>query len=161
MFYYILEGKKEKFRQDDVTLMRICILCWKSPEMSHGFFVRKLWRWVKSHNPSSQCIICCFLKKLWDFTLWRQWSLDIFFSLPWLLGSSEVNLWPMLIMTQIFSGIPIYGLTSLLTCLYYPIINLPSLYYFSHKYLQALETQGWSVPNRVFNLVGRQTFAYS
>lgn len=32
------------------------------------------------------------------------------------------------------SGIHVYGLTSFLASLYYLIITLPSLYYFSHKY---------------------------
>lgn len=96
VFYNVLE-KKEEFRQNNMTLGNICTW-WEISRDEAQFFVRNLWRQVKFHDPSSQNIIYCFWKKHWrHFTLRRQWSFNIFVSLPWLLGSLEVNLWPTLL----------------------------------------------------------------
>lgn len=98
MVYNILEEKKWKFRQDRRYNS------WEDMYLGRGLeswatgFVRKLWThmsWtqVKSYDPSSQSTIRCFWEKRWGFTLCRQRSFNIVVSLPWLLGSSAVNLW--------------------------------------------------------------------
>ena len=98
-----------------------------SSRIIHSFFCKKT---LKSHNPSSQCIICCFWKKMMGF-----YSMEtVVFEHICLLVLASRKLKDKFVThgknDTDLSGIPIYGLASFLISLYYLhcIISITNIY---------------------------------